>query len=211
MLKKLRWNLGIVKPFNRDVPTSQKLQGPSGGAGQGQSWLQWQRLCADHVTSSSAELMKLRKLQTCHSPCSKLKAPQRHITVAHKALLMKPFVCHCEEVFLLSTRMFYLLTTCSAEAPFFYLPQKDCWPLASAKWRPLCWTTMLPYSGKVILCKGFINPFSRAAEPALLKWFTFVERWEETLPSFYDDPSSLTWLSLAAFSVGPNVRKSAFA
>lgn len=107
--KKLRWNLGVVKPFNRDVPTSQKLQGPSGGAGQGQSWLQWQRLCADHVTSSSAELMKLRKLQTCHSPCSKLKAPQRHITVAHKALLMKPFVCHCEEVFLLSTRMFYLL------------------------------------------------------------------------------------------------------
>lgn len=43
---------------------------------------------------------------------------------------------------------------------------------------------MLTYYGKVILCKGFIKPFSRAAQPHLLKCFLFVARWEEPPHAF---------------------------
>lgn len=70
--------------------------------------------------------------------------------------------------FLFQLKCFIYLAPRSAGRHLFYLSREGCWPSARAKWRPLCWTTMLTYKGKTILCKGFIKPFSRAAKPALL-------------------------------------------
>lgn len=129
LLRKRRWNKDLVKCLwlARGCWVT-----PSQCRGRQEAELAAGTVPALCLSILSPSWDELRELQTQHfppqPPSESVQSPQSCIAAAHEVQHIKPLMCHCRQVFSLSPKMFYLLSSSQCWECFFTSHRKAADP-----------------------------------------------------------------------------------